>query len=53
MAELRFGFAAPLSVAPVLVTALAATVVTDDSAAVVNDITAPKPVPVAFEAIAQ
>ena len=48
-----FGFADPFNVAPVLVTRVAAAVVTVGAAAVVNDITAPKPVPAAFEAMAQ
>jgi hypothetical protein len=48
-----FGFAEPLSVAPVLVTEVAATVDTVGADAVVNDITEPKPVPTAFEAMAQ
>jgi hypothetical protein len=49
----RFGFAEPLSVAPVLVIAVAAAVVTAGVAAVVNESTAPKLVPTAFCAMAQ
>jgi hypothetical protein len=49
----RFGFAVPFSVALVLVTDVAATVVTVGGAAVVNDITSPKPVPTEFDAMAQ
>jgi hypothetical protein len=48
-----FGFAEPLSVAPVVVTDVAATVVTVGTDAVVNDITVPNPVPAEFEAMAQ
>ena len=46
-----FGLAEACSVAPALVTDVASTVVTEGGAAVVNDITAPKLVPAAFEAM--
>ncbi len=53
VAESMFGFADPFSVAPLLVTEVAATVATVGVDAVLNDITAPKLVPAAFEAMAQ
>ena len=49
----RFGFTVPLSVASVLVTVVAASVVTDGAAVVVNDWMVPKPVPTEFDAMAQ
>jgi hypothetical protein len=48
-----FGVADPFSVAVVFVTSVAATVVTLGADAVLNDITDPKPVPAALEAMAQ
>ena len=53
MAARRFGFADPLSVAVVPVTAVAATVVTAGAAGVVNDNTVPNLVPTEFWPMAQ
>jgi hypothetical protein len=53
VAEARFGFAEPFSVAPVLVSALKGSVVTLGGPAVVNERTVPNPVPDVLEAMAQ
>jgi hypothetical protein len=48
-----FGLPDPLRVAPEPVTNVAADVVTDGTAGVMNDCTVPTPVPITLEAIAQ
>ncbi len=53
MVDAPFGFTSPFSVAELLVTSVAAFVVTVGDASVVNESTDPNAVPSALEAIAQ